>query len=206
MGGVLSPLVLLVGAGVHLLRVRWIREPYPAGAAGHLVEAEQASVDESTTDLGDPVGVALQEPSHDSEAGLGHAGASGQHPPHQPMTCPLATLKPACLTHDIPCGPRQLFPVLGRTGGTSELVPDGGRGRGVVVPLLGGQPAACCQFLDSTMDSLLHTDLGDLSAQLPREDWQASLLDTPRRTSSSSFFTTPSPRGHRSRESREMPA
>ncbi|KAI3627034.1 hypothetical protein CBS14141_001035 [Malassezia furfur] len=57
---------------------------------------------------------------------------------------------------------------------------------------------------DSTMDSLLHTDLGDLSAQLPREDWQASLLDTPRRTSSS--FTTPSPRGHRSRESREMPA
>ena len=42
--------------------------------------------------------------------------------------------------------------------------------------------------------------------ELPREDWQASLLDTPRRTSSSSFFTTPSPRGHRSRESREMPA
>ena len=32
---------------------------------------------------------------------------------------------------------------------------------------------------DSTMDSLLHTDLGDLSAQLPREDWKAGLLDTP---------------------------
>lgn len=32
---------------------------------------------------------------------------------------------------------------------------------------------------DSSMDSFLHTDLGDLSAQLPREDWQTGLLDAP---------------------------
>ncbi|WFC97679.1 tubulin-dependent ATPase kip3 [Malassezia yamatoensis] len=32
---------------------------------------------------------------------------------------------------------------------------------------------------DSSMDSLLNTDIGDLSAQFPREDWQTHLLDTP---------------------------
>ncbi|WFD41764.1 tubulin-dependent ATPase kip3 [Malassezia psittaci] len=32
---------------------------------------------------------------------------------------------------------------------------------------------------DSSMDSLLNTEIGDLSAQFPHEDWQTQLLDTP---------------------------
>ena len=62
-------MVLLVGAGVHLLRVRWIREPYPAGAAGHLVEAEQAGGMAKAIEAGIPAGVLNVVPGFGKTAG-----------------------------------------------------------------------------------------------------------------------------------------